>query len=408
MWLIEALACAPDLGSKPEAGPAETDSAVDPAPVDPEDTADDSAAVDPDDADGDGVLAAYDCDDADPDRYPGADDIPVDLVDQDCDGVDLCAPGTLPEYIGSVEFGGADAAAEMAEFCAEYAVIRGELRIWGDEVTDLTPLSCLRCLHGDAILGSYGTTLAGLENLAYVGGSVKLDHAPFLVHLDGLSSLRVVHGGIYAWSNDDLVSVSGLSGVGSDMAELVLSHSGISSLAGLPAGVHVGTLELDDNPALTSLDGAQHLGGADRVSVDGGGGILDLGPLTGLHPTRGLTVADVAARRLGTWDLDELVLAENAFLVDLTGLEALETVRQGLGIGGNEALVSVAGLEGLRGIDGDLTIVDNPSLVDLAALQGVEWIGGSLTISGNDSLSEEAIDALVAAIGVENIGGGEW
>ena len=34
------------------------------------------------------VAGGGDCDDADPDRYPGAEDLPADGVDSDCDGVD--------------------------------------------------------------------------------------------------------------------------------------------------------------------------------------------------------------------------------------------------------------------------------------------------------------------------------
>ena len=45
----------------------------------------DGAAVD---ADGDGAVAADDCDDADPAVSPGANDICQDSVDQDCDGVE--------------------------------------------------------------------------------------------------------------------------------------------------------------------------------------------------------------------------------------------------------------------------------------------------------------------------------
>ncbi|MCB9683044.1 MAG: FG-GAP repeat protein [Alphaproteobacteria bacterium] len=62
---------------------------------DPPDTdAPDSDAVDTDpppiDADGDGVPTGPDCDDADADVHPGADEIPADGVDQDCDGLERC------------------------------------------------------------------------------------------------------------------------------------------------------------------------------------------------------------------------------------------------------------------------------------------------------------------------------
>lgn len=51
----------------------------------------DTWALNPEDADGDSVIAFDDCDDADPTRSPCEEEIPLDGIDQDCDGVDASA-----------------------------------------------------------------------------------------------------------------------------------------------------------------------------------------------------------------------------------------------------------------------------------------------------------------------------
>lgn len=47
-------------------------------------------APDADDADGDGFTTRSDCDDTQADVFPGADEVPGDAIDQDCDGMDDC------------------------------------------------------------------------------------------------------------------------------------------------------------------------------------------------------------------------------------------------------------------------------------------------------------------------------
>ncbi len=48
----------------------------------------DCDGADRDDIDGDGVIGPEDCNDRNPDRYPGAKDVPEDGIDQDCTGFD--------------------------------------------------------------------------------------------------------------------------------------------------------------------------------------------------------------------------------------------------------------------------------------------------------------------------------
>jgi hypothetical protein len=60
------------------------------------------------DADNDGVVAADDCDDNDPNAYPGAPETACDGVDQDCDGADFTAVDADMDGHAPPECGGDD------------------------------------------------------------------------------------------------------------------------------------------------------------------------------------------------------------------------------------------------------------------------------------------------------------
>jgi len=92
--MIFALVACFSWSSQPEPatpGAEETDTAppVDTEAPEPDDSGGGSGIdTGPFDIDGDGYVAAEDCDDADPSIFPGADDPTCDGVDQDCSGDD--------------------------------------------------------------------------------------------------------------------------------------------------------------------------------------------------------------------------------------------------------------------------------------------------------------------------------
>lgn len=102
------------------------------------------------DHDGDGVSTPADCNDADPDIHPGAEDIPGNATDEDCSGADtqleVCSDGIDNDQDGLLD-------------CAD------------DECVGETPVPfCSGCAGASGISASTsGTTLGALDMLAGCG-----------------------------------------------------------------------------------------------------------------------------------------------------------------------------------------------------------------------------------------------
>lgn len=98
-----------------------------------------------------------------------------------------------------------------------------------------------------------------------------------------------------------------------------------------------------------------------------------------------------------------LVLAGNPLLTELAAFENVSAFSDerddslGLAVVDNAALVNLTGLEGVESIGGRVLITGNISLSDLSALDGVQSVGGGMEISRNDALEQfDAFNALTS------------
>lgn len=166
-------------------------------------------------------------------------------------------------------------------------------------------------------------TLAGLENLTAVGGSVDITKNPSLNSLSALSNITEYFDYFSIINNQSLLNLNGLE-------NLAIVHEGF----------YVNTnSNLTDISALSNL---KYVG----ESIE----------LTGLIS-----------------------------LIDFTGLSGLDTVEATLFIKGNDELESLTGLNNLKYVGG-LDLAGNFVLDDITALSNLETLKGSLFIQNNFTL----------------------
>ncbi|MCK9400608.1 MAG: T9SS type A sorting domain-containing protein [Bacteroidales bacterium] len=242
--------------------------------------------------------------------------------------------------------------------------IEGGVKISGNDISDLEGISVLDSIFGNLTIGSNWkgnnpnlNNLDGLENLAYIGGTLLLNNNDNLVNIQGLSGLVKVEEGIYI-SNDNLISLTGLEGIDSLYGNL--------------------NLQINDQLLnLTGLNNLKYIGGS--LAFYSNEGLINLVGLDNLTTVAG---------RVDIWG--------NLVLTSLTGLENLSSVGD-LSIEYNESLTSLSGLEGMDSIGGDMALIYNELLPNLTGLEGLTSIGGELWIKDNYSLTSlEGLDNISA------------
>ncbi|MBX2799036.1 MAG: hypothetical protein KTR31_15275 [Myxococcales bacterium] len=283
-----------------------------------------------------------------------------------------------------------------------------------DDAPDERDCSSLDVLPGDATLSggsAHDLAEALCDEWNAVGGTLTLRNTPF-EDLEPLSCLCQL-GGLVLSDNPRLVDATALT-----HATLVAPDS---------SELEPAVLRVESNDRLQRL-AVPRVTAEAAVVVFSYNGALDR--VTGLHDLREIEVLQLRGRnrlvplstfrgveRIGTLDIS------GGAIPSLTGLQAVEDVAR-INIVGVEGLPDLAGLErvttseltirqnsdlaSLRGLDSlraaaDIQITDNPSLSDVSDLHSLKEVTDRLTLV-NNAVSAEDLEALVAAIGEENIG----
>jgi hypothetical protein len=242
-------------------------------------------------------------------------------------------------------------------------LLEGDVFIRGNDITNLNGLNVLTYIHGNLKIGDLEpanpnlTSLAGLENLNSIGGSLSIDHNEALTILTGLEGLTNIDSGLYVADNDYLIRLEGLNNLTSVGYELNISSCpSLTSLLELSNISHVGhTLWIQFNDALTDLSGLEKVTTIGPLKIIGNNSLTSLKGLENINSIGG-----------------DASISENNALESLDELENLNTVEGSLGIWYNDNLISLEGLINLTSIGGGLGIDYNNSLPSLEGLDNID------------------------------------
>jgi hypothetical protein len=211
-----------------------------------------------------------------------------------------------------------------------FTEVTGNLRIQAGDIPNLSPLSTLTRVGGEIEIAENDalTNLTGLESLESIGDQLNINNNDGLETLDGLDSLATIGDRIY-----------------------VTSNGALTSLSGLPSLTSTSTVQIYNNPALSSIG------------------------LSALETVGSMTVQS------------------NNSLPELGGLDSLTEANE-LHIYSNNSLATFTGLEPLRSLN-SIHASDNHSLTSVDVLYGLTSFGGSyFSIYSNNSLCAEDVDTL--------------
>ena len=405
-----------------------------------------------------GVVEQGDCDDSDffvhPD-WPNNDartgiDVPVDGIDQDCDGADACAPVCAGNDCGIV----GDAAS--TDFCEQWGQtlsfeidpdVLGEL--------DIYAVDCLCVPSPEVVVDAWEVaSISGVEDRVsptgrlYVsaqGGDLR-DFDAFAGRIEFLGDIEIITpygqgcpvsslsglrdmvrlgslqmyspGGTNAYQGTDLADLSKLTTVDRDLwvGGALTSLHGLEGLTEVGGGFDVmNAPDLASLEALTSLRRVGGLGiepdvldwepGDPKLSISGlesleevdgwvsiGVGVEDYSPLSNLVRVTGALnlVGDGACPILPSLAYVGGLDLSQFTTCDLSWLTFATSFSEGLSLW-NTGISSLAGLENVTSVAASagrrFSVGSNPDLESLEGLAGLVVVNGSMKLVDNDSLA---------------------
>ncbi|MEO1260176.1 MAG: CARDB domain-containing protein [Bacteroidota bacterium] len=251
-------------------------------------------------------------------------------------------------------------------------IVEGNLSIFGNDITDLSPLTTLQKVRGGFLIEGnlVLNDLSGLENLDSVEALIIAENDQ-LTHLDGLNLSQTEIATIGIYNNDNLQSISGLNNFTETSGNVeILSNDNLVSITGLNGLTTIGdNLLIEFNTSLTNLDGFANL-----VTIEDNFQLIDQESLTQINGLGNLNTVK-----------ENFIILSNANLESLNGLNNLTNLHS-IVVVGNSMLENLGVFSSISAISGYINILDNVSLADCCGLFPMldgGGVAGAITIDGN-------------------------
>jgi len=298
--------------------------------------------------------------------------------------------------------------AAVDAFPSTYTSITGNLRILNSNITNLAPLSNIELVGGSLQIDNADglTHLDDLIGLTSVKFGLTLDGNANLINIDGLSnmSFSIPNPNIIIKSNDALNNLNGLSGLTGEVQNLILqSNDNLMDITGLSGVTKVRfrmTIQLKNLPSLDGLENITHVGDDFKLwfcdfittsyqlsGITYFGGTIEVrfnSRLEDIGCLGGLITA-----------LDDVDISFNGKMDDFSAMSNLISTNRELYIRDN-AMVTMAGFENLTSVGTTFSLFVNRKLENLDGLENLETIGGGFTLSNFNMINVDGLSSLTS------------
>lgn len=308
--------------------------------------------------------------------------------------VQLCTPVTVCPS-GSITLTSQAAVNAFAANHPNCIQITGSVKIEGDDITDLAPLSnIITITEGLTIRTKNLTSLNGLHNLQKIGKYLYIYETELLTTLNGLAALTEVRGEVIIRTNLALNDISALSDIDSSLIRTV------------PIAADSYGINIFGNPQLATCNIPNFCSYLSNPTNS-----RNISNNTGNCTSAILTYACIP--EITTCPMTDLVFNSQADLdaygqfypacmeiyhsvtisgavTDLSALHTIQAIRGNLTISGTSVLTDLDNLSNLTAVYGTISIHNNLDLEDISGLSGIRTISNlnnGLTITNNPALT---------------------
>lgn len=277
--------------------------------------------------------------------------------------------------------------AAIDTFICNCRTIEGDLIINGDDITDLSNLSCLENITGSLFLGDSLnaksnrrlTYLEGLDKLSIIGEDLVICNNSSLRNLDGFSSLMEIGGDIQISRCAILEQITFIN---------LQKVAGSFIYSNLPSLLSIGSeaFGVTSDDVLTFLGGGIIYENLPQLTwITGFGGLTFIPEdlfLANIPILESLEAFNTITHIGGSFHLNGI-----SRIFDFDDLNALECIGRNIRLIDNAAITNLDQLGKLEAINGSLIIQHNENLTTLSGLHNLIKVADTLRITGNSTLS---------------------